>query len=182
MAVLPLSLLGDPVLRRKAEPVTEITDEHRRLIADMFETMHANNGVGLAAPQVGVSLRIAVLGIPESDERIIHMALVNPEWSNPRGTQGGDEGCLSVPSLYDEMRRAAQVDVTAMSETGEPIRFTCEGLFARAVQHEVDHLNGILFIDRLSALRRQKHKRLLREIEDTYRASASTSDAGSRKT
>jgi peptide deformylase len=172
MAILSLSYLGDPVLRRKAEPVAEVTDEHRRLIRDMYETMHANNGVGLAAPQVGVSLRIAVLGIPQDDEHVLHLALVNPEWSNPRGQQSDDEGCLSVPNLYDEMRRALQVDVRARNESGEEIAFTCEGLFARAVQHEVDHLNGILFIDRLGALRRQRHKKRLREIEATYRPGA----------
>jgi peptide deformylase len=188
MAVLPLSILGDPVLRRKAAPVTEVTDEHRRLIRDMYETMHANNGVGLAAPQVGVSLRIAVLGIPDDEDRVLHLALVNPEWSNPVGRQTDDEGCLSVPNLFDELQRAQQVDVTAWNENGETIRFTCEGLFARAVQHEVDHLNGILFIDRLGALRRQRHKKHLREIEETYRAEAEAgggagggaNDAGAR--
>jgi peptide deformylase len=172
MAILPLSILGDPVLRRKAEPVAEITEAHRRLIRDMYETMHAHNGVGLAAPQVGVSLRIATLGIPQEDDRILHLALVNPEWSNPRGTQTDDEGCLSVPGLYDETRRALQVDVRALNEKGEPIAFTCEGLFARAVQHEVDHLNGILYIDRLSTLRRQRHRKALREIEEQGREAA----------
>jgi peptide deformylase len=173
MAVLPLSILGDPVLRRKAEPVREVTDEHRRLIRDMYETMHANQGVGLAAPQVGVSLRIAVLGIPQEDDQpVLHLALVNPEWSNPRGAQTDDEGCLSVPGLYDEMRRALQVDVTALDEHGRPVAFTCEGLFARAVQHEVDHLNGVLYIDRLGALRRQRHKQTLREIEERGRQEA----------
>jgi peptide deformylase len=178
MAVLPLSILGDPVLRRKAEPVTEITDAHRRLIRDMYDTMHAHNGVGLAAPQVGVSLRIAVLGIPREDEKIVRLALINPEWSNPRGAQTDDEGCLSVPGLYDEMRRVLQVDVKALDEKGEPISFTCEGLFARAVQHEVDHLNGVLYIDRLGALRRQRHKQQLREIEEKGREEAAARTAG----
>jgi peptide deformylase len=179
MAVLPLSILGDPVLRRKAAPVTEITDEHRRLIRDMFDTMHANHGVGLAAPQVGVSLRIAVLGIPDEDEdKVLHLALVNPEWSNPRGAQTDDEGCLSVPGLYDETRRALAVDVKALDEQGRPVAFSCEGLFARAVQHEVDHLNGILYIDRLGALRRQRHKKQLREIEDKGREEAAARTAG----
>ncbi len=181
MAVLPLRILGDPVLRQKAAPVDAVTDEHRRLIQDMYETMHAHNGVGLAAPQVGVSLRIVVLGIPDQDDRVLHMALVNPEWSNPRGAQVDDEGCLSVPNLFDETRRAAQVDVSARDENGAPIQFTCEGLFARAVQHEVDHLNGILFIDRLSALRRQRHRKQLSEIEESGRGSARAADAGAAR-
>ena len=96
MAVLPLTIVGDPVLRRATEPVREITPDIRRLVEDMFETMHANNGVGLAANQVGVSLRIAVLGIPEKGDRIVHAVLINPEWGNPHGEVSEDEGCLSV--------------------------------------------------------------------------------------
>lgn len=168
MALRPLSILGDPVLRKKAEPVSEVTDEHRRLIADMYETMYANNGVGLAAPQVGLGLRIAVLGIPEKGKKVLQLALVNPEYSNPQGTQNEEEGCLSIPGLYDEMKRAAKVDVRAWNEKGETIEFSCEGLFARAVQHEVDHLNGILFVDRLSVLRRQRLKKELKAIEESY--------------
>jgi peptide deformylase len=168
MALRPLSILGDPVLRRKAATVTEVTEEHRRLIADMYETMYANNGVGLAAPQVGLSLRIAVLGIPEKGKKVLQLALFNPEYSNPEGTQNEEEGCLSVPGVYDEMKRAARVDVRALDERGQTIEFSCEGLFARAVQHEVDHLNGILFIDRLSVLRRQRLKKELKAIEESY--------------
>ena len=165
MAVMPLSIIGDPVLRIKTEPLNEVTDEHRKLIEDMYETMHANNGVGLAAPQVGLSLRIAVLGIPDKEDGVTHMALINPEWSNPRGELAEDEGCLSIPGLYEEVRRHKQVDVRALNEHGEPIEFSCEGLFARAVQHEVDHLNGMLFIDRLSVLRRQRLKKDLKALE-----------------
>jgi peptide deformylase len=178
MAVLPLSYLGDPVLRRRSEPVAQVTDEHRRLIRDMYETMHAHNGVGLAAPQVGIGLRIAVVGIPEEGDKVQHLALVNPEWSNPRGRQTDDEGCLSVPSLYDEMTRALTVDVSALDENGAPLRFTCDGLFARAVQHEVDHLNGILFVDKLSVLRRSRHRRRLKEIEERGRAEAAARASG----
>ncbi len=166
MAVLPLTIIGDPVLRRPAEPVREVTPEIRRLVEDMFETMHANNGVGLAANQVGVSLRIAVLGIPEKGEKILHMVLVNPEWWNPRGEATEDEGCLSVPGIYEELKRVHQVDCRALNEKGEKVEFTCEGLFARAVQHEVDHLDGMLFVDRLSALKRQRLKRDLRALEE----------------
>jgi peptide deformylase len=166
MAVLPLTIIGDPILRRPAEPVREITEEIRRLVEDMFETMHANNGVGLAANQVGVGLRVAVLGIPEKGERIRHLALINPEWSNPEGEASEDEGCLSVPGIYEELKRVRQVDCRALNERGEPIEFTCEGLLARAVQHEVDHLNGVLFVDRLGPLRRQRLKRDLKALEE----------------
>ena len=166
MAVLPLTIIGDPVLRRATEPVREITPEIRRLIDDMFETMHANNGVGLAANQVGVSLRLAVLGIPEKGDEITHMVLVNPEWSNPVGELDESEGCLSVPGIYEDLKRVRQVDCKALNEKGEPIQFTCEGLFARAVQHEVDHLNGMLFVDRLSALRRQRLRKDLKALQE----------------
>ena len=168
MAVRVLRILGDPVLRRKSVAVPAITDEHRELIEDMYETMHAHNGVGLAAPQVGVSLRIAVLGIPEGGKKVLHVTLINPEYHNAAGALSDDEGCLSIPGVYDELKRAARVDVRALDEKGEPIAFACEGLFARAVQHEVDHLNGRLFVDRLSVLRRQRLKKELKAIEDNY--------------
>jgi len=168
VALRPLRILGDPVLRKKAAPVDQITDEHRELIEDMYETMHANNGVGLAAPQVGVSLRIAVLGVPEKGKKVLHVTLINPEYSNASGSQDDDEGCLSIPGVYDGLKRYAKLDVRGLSEKGEAIEFTCEGLFARAVQHEVDHLNGMLFIDRLSVLRRQRLKKELKSIEESY--------------
>jgi len=168
MAVRTLRILGDPVLRKKAAPVTDITDEHRELIEDMYESMHAHNGVGLAAPQVGVSLRIAVLGVPERGKKVMHVTLINPEYFDVEGSQNDDEGCLSIPGIYDELKRAAKLEVKALDEKGQPISFTCEGLFARAVQHEVDHLNGMLFIDRLSVLRRQRLKKELRAIEENY--------------
>lgn len=177
MAVLPLRVLGDPILRAKAEPVLEIRDEHRQLIHDMFETMHANNGVGLAAPQVGMGLRIAVLGIPEKGKKVTLLAMINPEWTNPRGTQIDDEGCLSIPGIFEETRRVEQVDVRALDENGNRIEFTCEGLFARAVQHEVDHLNGHLFIDRLSVLRRQRLKKELKALEEGRGVTSSSSSS-----
>src|SRR5262245_23207463 len=168
MAIRPLCILGDPVLRKTSARVETITDEHRELIEDMYETMHANNGVGLAAPQVGVSLRIAVLGIPERGKQVLHVTLINPEYDKATGEQSDDEGCLSIPGVYDGLKRAAKIDVRALSEKGEPMAFTCEGLFARAVQHEIDHLNGMLFIDRLSVLRRQRLKKELKAIEESH--------------
>ena len=168
------------MLRKKAAAVSSITDEHRELIEDMYETMHAHNGVGLAAPQVGVSLRIAVLGIPERGKQMLHLTLINPEYDNASGSLSDDEGCLSIPGVYDELKRAAKVDVKALDERGEPMAFTCEGLFARAVQHEVDHLNGRLFVDRLSVLRRQRLKKELKAIEENY-ADLSAASAHSRR-
>jgi peptide deformylase len=179
MAVRPLRILGDPVLRRKSEPVSDLTDQHRELIEDMYETMHAHNGVGLAAPQVGVSVRIAVLGIPERGKKVLHVTLINPEYDNAEGGLTDDEGCLSIPGVYDELKRAAKLDVRGLDEKGQPISFSCEGLFARAVQHEVDHLNGMLFIDRLSVLRRQRLKKELKAIEESY---ADLSAATERRT
>lgn len=181
MAVLPLSIFGDPVLRAKAKPVETVTDEHRKLIEDMYETMYANNGVGLAAPQIGLSLRIAVLAIPEKDDEVTHLALINPEWSNPSGEMAEDEGCLSVPGLYEEVRRVKSVSVKALDENGKPIEFTCEGLFSRAVQHEIDHLNGMLFVDRLSVLRRQRIKKDLKALEEGRDVATSSSSGGKGK-
>jgi peptide deformylase len=173
MAVRPLTFIGNPVLRTRTHPVTEVTEEIRRLIRDLYETMHAANGVGLAANQVGVGLRIAVLGVPsERDDEITHLTMINPEFSDPRGTQNSDEGCLSIPGLYEPLRRAKQVTLRACNEKLEPYAMQCEGLFARAVQHEVDHLNGLLFVDRLSALKRGRLRRELRAIEEEYGSAA----------
>jgi peptide deformylase len=173
MAVRPLTYIGNPVLRTRTEPVTEITDEIRALIRDMYETMHAANGVGLAANQVGVGLRIAVLGIPgERDDEVTHLTMINPEFSDPRGNQNGDEGCLSIPGLFEPLRRAKQVTLRAYNEKLEAYTLECEGLFARAVQHECDHLNGLLFVDRLSALKRGRLRRELRSIEEEHRSAS----------
>jgi peptide deformylase len=103
------------------------------------------------------------------------MVLVNPEWSNPQGEIDDSEGCLSVPGIYEDLKRALQVDCKALNEKGEPIQFTCEGLFARAVQHEVDHLNGMLFVDRLSALRRQRLRKDLKTLQEGRGVTASRS-------
>lgn len=155
MALLDIRLLGAKVLREEAAPVAEVTDETRRLIRDMFDTMYDAGGIGLAAPQVGVSERILVVDVTEEDEtRHVH-ALVNPviAWSS-RKTERGAEGCLSIPGIEETVSRHARVTVEALSPNGDPVRIEAGELLGRALQHEVDHLDGVLFIDRVSPLKR----------------------------
>ena len=146
--------LGDPVLRTVAEPVADVTDEIRTLITDMFETMYAEDGVGLAAPQVGVSQRVIV--VDPRDESVQPFALVNPEIrSASEEIERGEEGCLSLPGLKEMVDRSKSVTVTGLSDRGEPVTIEAEGLLARILQHEIDHIDGILVIDRVSALKRK---------------------------
>ena len=154
MAVLTIRLLGDPVLRQKAEPVTAIDDELRRLMDDMLDTMYAADGVGLAAPQVGIGRRVIVVDIRERE--VPPFALVNPEIvERSEEVTRDEEGCLSIPGLKDVVERSARVVVEGLDRDGNPRRIEAEGLLARVLQHEVDHLDGILFIDRVSPLKRQ---------------------------
>ncbi len=146
--------MGDPVLRTPAKPVAGITGETRQLIADMFETMYAEEGVGLAAPQVGVSDRVIVVD-PHLDD-FERFALINPEIVRAsKETEKGEEGCLSIPGLRDLVERSLSVTVRGLTEQGEVREFDAEGLVARIIQHEVDHVDGILFLDRLSPLKRK---------------------------
>lgn len=151
MAVLQIRVLGDPVLRVDTTPVAEITSDVRQLVADMLETMHAANGIGLAAPQVGRTERIAVMDI-HGDEYV----LINPEIVEREGTLKWEEGCLSIPELYGNVVRAAQVTVQALDRDGKAISLDGSELMSVCMQHEIDHLHGKLFIDHLSFLKRQK--------------------------
>ena len=151
MAILEIKEYGEPVLREKALPVKEITPEMLNLIKDMAETMYADSGVGLAAPQVGVSKRI-ILVDGEEDGLIV---LINPVIIKSEGEVVEEEGCLSLPGIYSQVRRSSKVTVKALNENGDPIEITKEDLISRALQHEIDHLNGILFIDRIGRLERQ---------------------------
>ena len=154
MAVREVRLLGDPVLREKAAPVDAVTEAVRSLIADMFETMYAEDGVGLAAPQIGVSERILVIDTRE--EGTSPIALVNPViLEASEETEKADEGCLSLPGLNDVVERSARVVVNGLDPDGRPQQIEAEGLLSRALQHEIDHIDGILFIDRVSPLKRQ---------------------------
>jgi peptide deformylase len=162
--ILPIVKFGHPVLRKKGERIEVITPEIKRLIADMFETMEASRGVGLAAQQVGQALQLTVIdvrevtdrpstlelkGKPAEVETIMPLVLINPVVTPVGEPVKGGEGCLSFPEIYAEISRPESVDVKALNEKGKPIEFRCGGLLARAVQHETDHLNGFLFIDRM---------------------------------
>jgi peptide deformylase len=145
MAVRDIRVLPDPVLRQKAKKVTKLDESVQRLIDDMIETMRAAPGVGLAAPQVGVSLRIAVIEIPGSEV----MVLINPEIVKVQGERLVQEGCLSVPGYQGELKRSVWVKVKAQDRRGRNIRLKGEGLLAQALEHEIDHMNGIVYVDRM---------------------------------
>lgn len=161
MAVRPVRIYGDPVLRQKARPVAAFDESLNRLVEDLFETMKAYNGVGLAANQVGVSQRVLVVDVPLEDGSRERFALVNPVLDQRSGREASEEGCLSMPGIYEDVTRATQVRVRAMDEHGKPIERVVNGYLARALQHEVDHLEGVLFTDRLSMLKRQFLRRTL---------------------
>ncbi|HEX6261918.1 MAG TPA: peptide deformylase [Actinomycetota bacterium] len=160
MAILPIRTLGDPVLRQPASPVEEFDDPLRALADDMIETMHEAPGVGLAAPQVGRAVRLIVFDVGEGP-----IALANPTLSGHDGEQIGEEGCLSIPGLYFEVRRAMKVTADGFDLHGEPVRIEGEELLARVLQHEVDHIDGILFIDRLDEEERKRAMAELRRQE-----------------
>ena len=158
MAILEIKEYGDPVLREKALPVEEVTPEILNLIKDMAETMYTASGVGLAASQVGVPKRI-ILVDGEEDGLIV---LINPMIVKSEGEIVAEEGCLSVPDIYSQVKRSVKVTVKALNQNGDPIEITKEDLTARALQHEIDHLDGILFIDRIG---RMERKMLLNKLK-----------------
>jgi len=151
MAILEIKKYGEPVLREKSLPVEEITPEVLSLIKDMAETMYTNSGIGLSAPQVGVSKRIIVV---DGQEKGL-IALINPVITNREGEKITEEGCLSFPNLYSNIKRSSKITVTALNQEGEQVEFTDENLIARIFQHEIDHLDGILFIDKIGRAERQ---------------------------
>ena len=181
-----LSILqyGDPILRAKGKHIEKIDNRIRELAQNMIETMHAANGVGLAAPQVGESLQLTVLDVSQVEDRpstmelngenidpqsAMPLVLINPEIDLGSETEMGTEGCLSFPEITGEIERAKSVTVRAQNLDGEAIEIEATGFLARAIQHEVDHLNGILFIDRMSSAAKtslsSKLKRLLKETQ-----------------
>lgn len=155
MAILPICSLPDPVLRRKAKRVPRIDSSIQRLIDDMVETMQQMKGVGLAAPQVGVSLRVVVLQMPGEEP----FAIVNPQIVKRSGEQQAVEGCLSVPGYVGEIKRSASVTVKGWDHHGKPMRVKATGLLAEALEHEIDHLDGMVYIDHV------EDKNKLRRIE-----------------
>jgi peptide deformylase len=158
--------LGDPILERKAEPVTEFDNQELNgLIADMFETMYAAKGVGLAAPQIGLGKRISVIDISVGEDESQKLVLINPEITLSEGKQTGEEGCLSIPGFREPVTRANKVTVKAQNAKGDVVELSGEELLARAFQHEIDHLNGILFINHLSALKRDIIRRKVKKLQ-----------------
>lgn len=159
MAVLEIKKYPDKILKKKTSLVDSIDNELQNLIDNMIETMYAAPGVGLAAPQVGVSKRLAVLDISSKDDKFPLIVLINPVISNKEGTIEFEEGCLSVPDYTAKVERAEQVLVNAVDRHGKPFEIEAEGLLAIALQHEIDHLDGVLFIDRISPLKREFFKK-----------------------
>ncbi|MGE5371870.1 MAG: peptide deformylase [Solirubrobacterales bacterium] len=143
MAVYKIVEIGDPILKEKAVKVREINDRITALLDNMVETMHSNDGVGLAAPQIGVSKRIIVVHVEDT-----LLELVNPEIIEGEGEADGIEGCLSVPGVRGKVKRMEKITVTGLNRDGEAVSHDVEGMLARVVQHEVDHLDGVLFVDR----------------------------------
>jgi peptide deformylase len=152
---LTLRFYGDPVLRRKADPVAAVTPEIQDLIREMFDCMYRERGIGLAAPQVGASRRVFVVDVEDEEGVRVKRAFVNPAATRREGSMVGEEGCLSIPGIRADVKRAATVAFEALDENGAPFRMEARGILARALQHELDHLDGVLFIDRLSAIRRK---------------------------
>ena len=148
MAVVPIHVFPDPILRQKSKRVRAIDGSIRRLIGDMLETMHSDGGVGLAAPQVGVLLRVIVIGMPEEEE----IVLINPQVVRRKGERLIPEGCLSVPGYIGEIKRAEVVTVKGLDQKGKEIRIKADELLAQALEHEIDHLNGVLYIDYLESM------------------------------
>ena len=172
MALRSIEIYGSEALRRPAEPVEAVDDEVRALVRDMFETMYHAEGIGLAAPQIGVSRRIIVLDVKEESGDANRVALVNPRmvsWTGKKGKLA--EGCLSIPGVEGIVERPLSVVVEGRDPAGRALQLEAKGLFARALQHEMDHLDGVLFIDRLSPLKRQlllkKWKKLQAEATET---------------
>ena len=151
MSVLDIRRAGDPVLKEKAKPVTKITKTVRSLLDNMVQTMQEADGVGLAAPQVGVSLRVVVIDVGEG-----LIELINPEIVASEGCETGTEGCLSIPGMYGDVERFTAVTVQGIDRHGAPITVQGSGLLARALQHEIDHLEGILFIERAQSVFRER--------------------------
>jgi peptide deformylase len=170
MSLLPLHLLGSPVLRERSAEVSAIDEEVRQFVDDLFETMHAAKGVGLAANQVGVARRVAV--VETEDEKLV---LINPVILEAEGRDTAEEGCLSIPKVYADVTRPEKVVLEATDREGNRYTKTLDGLAARAVQHEIDHLDGILFVDHLGLLKR---KRILSKWKKEHEGDSFVSEVG----
>lgn len=167
MAIREIVLMGDPVLRQEAADVTAFDDDLRTLVRDMWETMYHAEGIGLAAPQVGVSRRVLVVDLRRDDEPEARVALVNPRvvWASD-DEEKEPEGCLSIPGLEEVVVRPWAVRVEGFDPDGHPVAVEADELFARALQHEIDHLDGILFVDRLSPLKRRMALKKWKKLQE----------------
>ena len=164
--IYPIVKLGDPVLEREAADVTEFdTPELHKFLEDMFDSMYAAKGVGLAAPQIGFSRKIAVIDCSNGERPEEKIVLINPKIVHTEGKQEGEEGCLSIPKIREQVRRAKRATVRAWNVRGEPIEVTGEDLLARALQHETDHLYGKLYMTRISTLKRDLMKRKIKRMQ-----------------
>ena len=170
MAVREIVLMGDPVLREEAAEVTDFGRDLRKLVRDMYESMYYAEGVGLAAPQIGISKQVLVIDLRDDEEPDARLALINPRivWHSDEREESA-EGCLSIPGLEEVVERPSEVRVEGLDPEGRPLTVEAGELFARALQHEIDHLDGILFVDRVSGLKRRmlmkKWKKLRAEAE-----------------
>ncbi len=162
MAILPILHYPDPRLRNKAAPVAKVDGKLRALIDDMFETMYQAPGIGLAAPQVDVALRVLVIDI--SEQRNAPLCLINPEILHMDGVEQTEEGCLSVPGIYEPVQRAKYIKVRALDRNGASFEMEADELLAVCIQHEIDHLDGKLFVDYLSELKRQRLRKKLEKV------------------
>jgi peptide deformylase len=162
--IYPIVKYGDPVLEKPAAPVTDFDDDLRALIEDMFESMYAAHGVGLAAPQIGISKRIAVVDVTFKEDPKAKLVLINPEIIHTEGRQIQSEGCLSIPEFREPVSRPKKVTIRAQDAQGKFFEHTGEDLLARAFVHETDHLNGKLYLSHISALKRDMMKRKIRKL------------------
>ena len=165
--IYPIVKFGDPVLEKPSVPVTKFDDELRKLTDDMFQSMYAAHGVGLAAPQIGISKRIAVIDVTFKEDPEAKIVLINPEIIHVEGRITSNEGCLSLPEFREKVTRARKVTARAQNLKGEFFEVTGEDLLARALLHETDHLNGKLYISHISSLKRDLMKRKIRKLMKT---------------
>jgi peptide deformylase len=183
--ILPVTKYGNPVLRQKGARIESVNEAIAELIDDMFETIRSARGIGLAAQQIGRALQLAVIDVSEVEDRpstlelngapsdvdaFMPLVLINPEIKPLSDPVAGPEGCLSFPEIYADIPRPESIEVRALNRDGKPIEFRCGGLLARAVQHEADHLNGILFIDRMSKADKEDLKPQLEELQAETKA------------
>jgi peptide deformylase len=193
--ILEVVKYGQPALRQKGACIEKVTPEIKKLIADMFETMNASHGIGLAAQQIGLAQQLMVIDVREAKDRpswleldgqpadvneFMPLVLINPELKPGGEPATGGEGCLSFPEIFAEITRPETVDVKALNQKGKPVEFRCGGLLARAIQHETDHLNGILFIDRMSRKIKEELRPELDELQAKTKAELESADKTSK--